>query len=133
LWVRESWSFDDIGPEACKVKYLIDGIEQWMMHGGKEPKSMRIFPPMHMPRWASRLTLHIIDVRVEHLAQIGEEDAIAEGYAPSPDAVTARAAFLQGDWARPLLAPNPRVWVVTFDVIKDNVDEVRVYISKAGP
>ena len=34
---------------------------------------------MHLPRWASRLTLTVTDVRVERLNEISREDAIAEG------------------------------------------------------
>lgn len=77
LWVRETWAHD--GSKApplyraswqCKRDYPGVPCE----HG---PDRWR--PPIHMPRWASRITLEVTGVRVERLCNISEEDAVAEG------------------------------------------------------
>lgn len=77
LWVREAWrahsTFDaekGAPPEGTKVFYIADGAY--------EPKS-RYRHARFMPRWASRLTLEVTDVRVERLRDITKQNAIDEG------------------------------------------------------
>lgn len=82
LWVRETWAvgriYDgtpprDINPEGkpnwCGIRYAATDAR----HGIKDRVSI------HMPRWASRLTLIVTAVKVERLQDISEEDARAEG------------------------------------------------------
>lgn len=54
-------------------------------------------PGIHMPRWASRLTLTLSDVRIQRLQDISREDAIAEGLIRMP-AAGALAVEMGCDW-----------------------------------
>jgi hypothetical protein len=88
LWVRETWrtdaSLDAKTPStfnAWPIKYEADGCV--MQHGafyGKTDGKTRA--STHMPRWASRILLEIVSVRIERLTDISEADAIAEGVEP---------------------------------------------------
>jgi len=134
LWVREAWSthacFDHIPPRDLttrSIHYQADGTI-------KTGKYRQAF---HMPRWASRITLEIISVRVERLQDISESDALAEGIEsitgdktiyhwdfpkPYPDHAvsgyqSARSAY-QELWCeisgRDSYDANPWVWVIEF-------------------
>lgn len=138
LWVRETWAevpraeprTDEDSPwrddgrimvyradpewEGARQFLCADGVLRWA-----KPDHWR--PSIHMPRWASRITLEITDVRVERLQAISEADAIAEGCSIDPSAEgewrTNRDQYeqlwnsLHGDHA---WAANPWVWVVAF-------------------
>lgn len=75
-------------------------------------------PSIHMPRWASRITLEVVGVRVERLQDISEEDAKAEGCALSADWKAFGVVAFQQLWES-INGPgswdaNPWVWVVEF-------------------
>lgn len=75
LWVRETWKekkrhqLSYIGLPAIEYAATGESVGPWK-------------PSIFMTRWASRLTLEIVRVRVERLRDISEEDAMAEGVYP---------------------------------------------------
>lgn len=96
FYVRESHHrTDDDGPPLVGYDFArdpvhwIDRIEQdpaiGRVHlfshslGGWGGRTSRNFPSIHMPRWASRITLIVEAKRFEPVDQISERDALAEG------------------------------------------------------
>ncbi|KAK4045245.1 hypothetical protein OUZ56_032653 [Daphnia magna] len=83
LWVRETWVC--VRPMRDSEGTVDDE------HESRDPQLPRrrtgrplivrrqVAPSIHMPRWASRLTLEVTDIRPEHIQSISPEDAIAEG------------------------------------------------------
>lgn len=117
LWVRET-----------HVRGTMNGGERaWVRYRATDeadvPAGTRWTPGIHMPRWASRLTLEVEAVRVERVQAISEEDARAEGMetfrAMPPAYATCRETLLRrwdGMYGGDEFAAgrNPWVWVVTF-------------------
>lgn len=85
LWVKETYSgphrMGDIPPRDWSHDLP---IHYWADSNPKSGDWGRPKPSIHMPRWASRLTLVVTDVRVERLQDISEADAIAEGVRRNP-------------------------------------------------
>ncbi len=95
LWVRETWHDASSSLHSCAL-YRADGID---LHWGKWA------PSIHMPRWASRITLEITSVRVERLQEISIEDAKAEGAWGPDDSIVQKVADYFGT---DIFSANPR-------------------------
>lgn len=117
LWVRETWRpvgplSECTGPDDIRFKASVCEAE-----GAAFPWHRSIF----MPRWASRITLEVKNVRAERLQEITPPGVHAEGIGSLAEKVK---AGLVGRWAahwdklngkRASWASNPWVWVVSFE------------------
>ncbi len=74
LWVREAFHKIPGNTQACVYRASCEN--------GSE-KNYKFTPSIHMPRWASRITLEITGVRVERLQDITGEDCAKEGIEPN--------------------------------------------------
>jgi hypothetical protein len=129
LWVRETWQThcdqDGITPRdlspASAVQYPAT-YDHWVS---------KKRPSIHMPRWASRITLEVTDVRAERLQDITETDAALEGAVRmamddesrffADDRGTFKCGFA-GIWAHingsGSWDANPWVWAISFKRIE---------------
>ncbi len=119
LWVREKHAWADNLADGFEredpvvVAYHADQIaikhESGNVHEldcyswNWEHSSLRWRPSIHMPKWACRLWLEVVDVRVERLQDISEADAVAEGFKPIPH-------FMGGVALEPPIVEFRRIW-----------------------
>jgi len=154
LWVRENWRpLKGYSNWDVRVLYGADNAEEHFQDGfdlkgdWQWPKaaSRGFVPSIHMPRWASRLTLTVADVRVQRLQDISRADAIAEGIKKLPGGNEDQwMDYPEGSSAAGWLEPvnsfdslwesingpgswvaNPFVWALTFTVHKANIDHMQ--------
>ena len=88
LWVRETWTYladgfavsPMIGYRADMETKVIDTIPDGeTVYNVEKPDVWKWRPSIHMPRWASRITLEVTDVWVERVRDISPTDALSEG------------------------------------------------------
>lgn len=114
--------------------YRADGDPEF--EGAEGPTPWR--PSIHMPRWASRILLEVTDVRVEHLQDISEADAVAEGVEPvathnRPGAIATHCGAYELLWEQ-INGPgswgaNPWVWCVSFKRIDAAISKLRARVG----
>ena len=156
LWCREAWRPQMDKDLWCCVEYRADGsrikpkikddnmgecfaaqchaVDPDLRKHGIEPEPLRWRPPIHMPKWASRLTLRVTGVRVERVQDINGDALREEGLdiPPGPPLSPRETEY----W-RPAFADlwnsihGPDAWsrndwvaAVSFLPILKNVDEV---------
>jgi hypothetical protein len=120
LWVRETWWHEkgtDFENAAFSDGTIVqsDGdvfhIPDW------EPKDKNVWkkrPSIHMPGWASRITLEITKVRVERLQDISQSDCEAEGMLGGCRVIQLYRAQWENLHGKGAWDKNPWVWVIEF-------------------
>ena len=152
IWVRETFQGPLIPEDelseflgANPDKFESPAYCEYASDGGPRPEYVDADdntrhgwrPAIHMPRWASRLTLEIIGVRVERLNSISQEDAQAEGmeltgWRPTysdPDSggevwtpYDNFAQLWESIYGEESWKANPWVWVIEFKVVPNVQD-----------
>mgnify|MGYP006173759291 CR=1 FL=1 len=128
IYVRETFGFSD--PDYYDYETPMDVIYRTELNRPVTRMPEKWKPSIHMPRWASRLTLKINSVRVERIQDISEKDSWAEGFEGYDDDVTggvngysqfceAWKNIYGASWDK-----NEWVWVIDFEVIHKNIDLV---------
>ena len=118
IWVRETFSPvpDHEEPAGCSaILYAADGngpYGKWV-------------PSIHMPRWASRLTLEITEVRVERLQAITLGDICKEigcglyDFRPATYGFQVWEELWKSIYGEENWQANPWVWVIEFKRIEE--------------
>ena len=133
LWVRETWKPHSIYADM-KPRDMPQAKTFYRTDDAYAPSNTPWITSIHMPRWASRITLLVREVRVERVQGITEAAAIAEGCQPHANSQTidCDTPDLRDDFRRlwnSLHArdgygwyANPWCVVTRFEAIRGNID-----------
>jgi hypothetical protein len=142
IWVKETFAPSVSHPDALTMPEYDGGKNPAHLYyradvrngqiDGCDADRIKWKPSIFMPRWASRITLEVDDVRVEKLSSISEEDAKAEGVkltrcthqdcSPGSCAASSYRGAYAVLWneingATAPWGADPFVWVITFRVL----------------
>ena len=113
LWVREKFK---IG-QGRSIVYF-DTPSRWA-------EGMSWKRSIFMPRWASRITLEVVNVRVERITDISDSDCYAEGIVSLQNDILGEPYYSFKDLWDSINAKrgypwssNPWVWVIEFRKVK---------------
>ncbi|WP_419721794.1 hypothetical protein [Pantoea anthophila] len=118
LWVRETFRVHSRATDVATLVYKASEQQSWTQQTHRVPIEKcnkpavvdRWTPSIHMPRWASRITLEITGVRVERLQDISGADMQAEGMRWREEFPCLwEAIYGEESWQA-----NPWVWVIEF-------------------
>lgn len=155
LWVREGIKGKPDANGFDGIEYLADSkwsavpgatsheaVDRFMTVFNYHKKRGAALPAIHMPRWASRLTLIVKAIKIERLQSISNDDVLAEGVVPGMMDFGERMFICpvpgrdneqgSGQWAYGELwkylhgakswDDNPEVVALSYSVIKANID-----------
>ncbi|WP_144817345.1 hypothetical protein [Enterobacter sp. DE0047] len=140
IWVREAFRVMGCATDVARLMYkaserisFTEATRTVPVESCTKQPSQKWTPSIHMPRWASRITLEITNVGVQRLQSISQNDAAREGVVRLP--ASGRYCINQGDQyfggashdAREVFSwlwssiygeesweSNPWVWVIEF-------------------
>lgn len=141
LWVRETWQCEDCEGVTPRNIEPSTPVAYSATATPEDRRDISWQPSIFMPRWASRITLEITEVRVQRLQEISRDDSFREGvehvnpYETHPELPNGMPAcfrnYQDGGWfaADPIASfrslwksingpdswnANPWVWAITF-------------------
>ena len=117
LWVRETFTLTQYDKPVYKADGRDADGDTWTSVLA-DPEGVLWKPSIHMPLWASRITLEITDIRVVRVQEISERDAMKEGVEPS----------LGNDFNT-----NPFIYSANFKRLWDSINEKRGYSWDDNP